>query len=244
MKTLLKRYQAAIVAALALYFTQDVGAQTTIDTTTPFYLDQRLRDDIGTTIGSITPAIGNAYQIGNVYWFEQTPITAFQPDLKTLAEYNGIYFDRETLNTYVYRCPAVLGWGVWDKSECKEVANTGYSFEAATWRSGIDALLHLRWPWLNPLDFATANTARSVLSWVTYATNDRTIKWSINEKAGSITGPFFRTTMRMICGDNGSQIQCFSAGGIANKLIRNNPTWAAQSWNAEVTASFSGLFVF
>lgn len=180
-----------------------------------------------------------------------TPVPPATPavpivDLSTipnLANYNDIYFNRDTGHTYVHRCPPSLGWGVWEKGDggCDTAVDTGYTFENATWRSGIDALLHLRWPWLNPLDFATQSTARSLIPWVVTMTSNTypNIEWSVNDTAGAISGPFTRTTYWSICGDDGTNmVNCFSAGQIANKVIRNHPAWARSSWLAEVKSAW------
>lgn len=154
-----------------------------------------------------------------------------------LVNYNNIYFNRDTLHTYVYRCPANLGWGIWDHDECNTAVDTGYTFENATWRSGIDAIFHINWPWLNPLDFATQDTARALLPWIVSRTANLypTIEWSVNDTAGAITGPFTRTTYWSVCGDDGKAMSnCFSAGQLANIIIRQHPQWARDSWIATV----------
>lgn len=164
--------------------------------------------------------------------------------IDALAEYNGIYLDRPSGQTYVFRCPPTIPWGVWEKGECNTLVATGFTFESATWRSGIDAFAYLRWPWLNPIDFATQETARKILMWVVSMTANTfpNIEWNVNVEAGRITGPFTRTDQWMVCGDDQRQIQCFAAGQIANKVIRNEPSWARTSWLAEVKQIFTSTF--
>ena len=64
--------------------------------------------------------------------------------LDRLKEYNGIYFDPETGMTYR-----------------SDGSNTGYTFERATWTGPFGLLFS--WPWLNPIAFATRETAFKML---------------------------------------------------------------------------------
>ena len=67
-------------------------------------------------------------------------------DLAGLPNYSGIFFDPQTGKTYR-----------------EDGTDTGFTFERARWTGpfGID----FSWPWLNPISFATAETAQRVLAW-------------------------------------------------------------------------------
>lgn len=155
-----------------------------------------------------------------------------------LREHASIYFDPATLHTYAYRCPPTLGWGVWDKDDCKTAVDTGWTFLDAAWSGGFDVV---RWfsPWtwrLNPLDFATQETARRVLVWV--QTLVPAMRWAVSDETTKITGPYSRSVQWTVCADNSSDVHCFSAGLIANQIIRNEPGYAKTMFKAQVQSVF------
>lgn len=137
-------------------------------------------------------------------------------DLAKLSNYYGIYFDPAT-----------------GKSYREDGSDTGFTFEAARWSGPFG--LHLSFPWLNPFSFATEETARKILAWA-LAIAPKEITVTLDESQ-NILGPFTRTLeRRLIVSDGGKQEQ-FSAGMLANSIIRNGEQIAANSFMAEWRAA-------
>ena len=135
-----------------------------------------------------------------------------QDQLEKLPQYFGLYFDPETGKTYR-----------------DDGSDTGFTFERARWTGPFG--LHFSWPWLNPLAFATHDTAFKVLQWAkTFAPPSLTL--SLDEEQEDL-GPFTRTVERKVAVSNGSRRADFSAGWLANSIIRNGERNAALSFQAE-----------
>lgn len=133
-------------------------------------------------------------------------------DVLELPEYWGIYFDPATGMTYR-----------------EDGSETGYTFERARWTGpfGID----LNWPFLNPLGFATHDTGVKVLNWArSFAPPTLTISLDETKKW---MGPFSRTIERLIVVSDGSTEETFSAGLLANSIIRHGADRAAELFKAE-----------
>ncbi len=133
-------------------------------------------------------------------------------DLAGLSNYSGIYFDPETGKTYR-----------------EDGTDTGYTFERARWTGpfGITA-----WPWLNPISFATADTANRVLEWAR-AIAPAPLAVTLDDR-NNILGPFTRTVERLIViTDLGGKAESFSAGWLANSIIRHGERTAAAYFQAE-----------
>ncbi len=135
------------------------------------------------------------------------------PDqIRELPEYSGLFFDPET--GHMYR---------------EDGADTGFTFERARWSGPFNIIIS--WPWLNPISFATHDTAVKVLQFGrTLAPAGVTL--SLDEAKKDL-GPFSRTVERLIIVSDGSHEESYSAGWVANSIIRNGETRAAESWKAE-----------
>lgn len=139
--------------------------------------------------------------------------------LADLQEFNGLYFDPETGKTYR-----------------EDGTETGYTFERARWTGPYG--LHFAWPYLNPFSFATHDTgvkmtdfAKSVLP--------KSLSVRLDEEKKDL-GPFTRTVERLVVVSNGVKTESFSAGMLANSVIRNGAQWAGMSFVTEVKqAGFS-----
>ncbi|MBM3795122.1 MAG: hypothetical protein FJW31_13870 [Acidobacteria bacterium] len=133
-------------------------------------------------------------------------------DLAELREYSGIFFDPAT-----------------GKSYRDDGTDTGYTFENARWTGPFG--MHLTWPWLNPIGFATAETATRILAWArSIAPSTLTVTLDDSQ---NIMGPFTRTIERRIVVSDGANSEQFSAGWLANSIIRNGETLAARSFQAK-----------
>lgn len=133
-------------------------------------------------------------------------------DLAGLKEYYGIFFDPATGKTYR-----------------EDGTDTGFTFEAARWTGPFG--LHLTWPWLNPLSFATDETARKILAWArSIAPKELTVTLDDQQ---NIVGPFTRTIERRLVVSDGGKEEQYSAGLLANSIIRNGEQLAANSFKAE-----------
>jgi hypothetical protein len=140
-------------------------------------------------------------------------------DLAGLPNYSGIYFDPMTGKTYL-----------------EDGSDTGYTFERARWSGpfGID----FSWPWLNPISFATAETGQKVLTWAR-AIAPATLAVTLDDRM-NIVGPFTRTVERLIViTDMGGRSESFSAGWLANSIIRHGEKAAAGYFQAEWRSSGS-----
>ena len=133
-------------------------------------------------------------------------------DLAGLREYSGIFFDPATGKTYR-----------------TDGADTGYTFENARWAGPFG--MHLTWPWLNPIGFATAETADRILAWAR-SIAPPTLRVTLDDTQ-NIMGPFTRTIERRIVVSDGANSEQFSAGWLANSIIRNGEMLAARSFQAE-----------
>ncbi|MEZ5357030.1 MAG: hypothetical protein R2762_30690 [Bryobacteraceae bacterium] len=140
-------------------------------------------------------------------------------DVLKLPEYWGLYFDRATGMTY--------------RSDGTE---TGWTFESATWTGPFG--FHFQWPWLNPLGFATHETAMKVLAFAkSFA--PPSLRLEMDEERKDL-GPFYRTVERTLVVTDGARTEQFAAGWIANSIIRNGERAAAESLRAEWrTAGFT-----
>ena len=132
--------------------------------------------------------------------------------IRGLPNYHGIYFDPATGKTYR-----------------EDGTDTGFTFEHPTWTGPFG--LHFQWPWLNPLTFASYETAIKVLHFVRGLLPKVSV--SLDEE-NRISGPFTRTVERLIVVSDGHTEESFNAGLLANSIIRVGEKLAAQSFLAEV----------
>lgn len=130
-----------------------------------------------------------------------------------LPDYYGIRFDRETGMTYR-----------------DDGTPTGYTFERATWTGPFG--VEFTWPWLNPLGFATRETSLKILDFCRAVLPPR-ISVTLDEVNRTV-GPFTRTLERQIVVSNGETEQNFSAGMLANSVIRHGEPRAGELFLAEV----------
>lgn len=133
-------------------------------------------------------------------------------DLTGLPEYSGLFFDPATGKMYR-----------------DDGSDTGFTFEAARWTGPWG--MHFSWPWLNPIGFATAETADRILRWVR-SIAPPAITAAIDDSQ-RVAGPFTRTVERLIAVTDGATTESFSAGWIANSIIRNGEARAAEYCKAE-----------
>jgi hypothetical protein len=135
------------------------------------------------------------------------------PDqVQELPEYNGLFFDPDT--GHMYR---------------EDGTGTGFTFERARWTGPFN--LHFSWPWLNPIAFATHETAMKILQFG-HAIAPPSVTMELDEARKDL-GPFTRTVERLIVVSNGTRSESYSAGWLANSIIRNGDKAAAESWKAE-----------
>ena len=133
-------------------------------------------------------------------------------DILMLPEYHGLFFDPETGKMYR-----------------EDGTDTGFTFERARWTGPFG--LHLNWPFLNPIGFATHETSIKILNWAqSFAPPSLTIH--LDEERKDL-GPFTRTVERTIVVSDSSRKEQYSAGLLANSVIRNGWDRAAESWKAE-----------
>jgi hypothetical protein len=136
--------------------------------------------------------------------------------LAELPVYFGLHFDPATGKTYT-------GDGV----------DTGFTFERATWSGPFG--LAINWPWLNPISFATHETAVKVLE---FARKAAPVNLLVNlDETQRVVGPFTRTVERHIVVSNGMTEESFSAGWMASSIIRHGEQRAAVLWTAELKHS-------
>ncbi|MEZ5404132.1 MAG: hypothetical protein R2729_30915 [Bryobacteraceae bacterium] len=142
-----------------------------------------------------------------------------QEDLARLPQYWGLYFDRSTGMTYH-----------------SDGTPTGWTFENATWSGPFN--FHFQWPFLNPLGFATHETAVKVLAFAKSFAPPSLQVWLDEEQKD--LGPFYRTVERQLVVSDGGRTEQFGCGWIANSIIRNGEKAAAVSMKAEWrTAGFT-----
>jgi hypothetical protein len=130
-----------------------------------------------------------------------------------LPEYYGLYFDPESGHSYL-----------------ADGTDTGFTFERARWSGPFN--LHLDWPFLNPFDFATHESALKVLS-IVRAVVPPHISCTLDETPKNF-GPFTRTVQRYIVVNQNNRSEQYSAGALANSIIRNGVQLAGQSFLAEL----------
>ncbi|MBM3736985.1 MAG: hypothetical protein FJW39_14485 [Acidobacteria bacterium] len=136
-----------------------------------------------------------------------------QKDLEKLPMYGGFYYDPATGKLY------------WEDGR-----DTTFTFERATWTGPFG--IHFSWPWLNPIGFATRETALRVLNFCRGALPE---KLSVTlDESDRIVGPFSRTVERTIVVSDGSREENYSAGWLANSIIRNGNEQAARMFRSEV----------
>lgn len=143
-------------------------------------------------------------------------------DLKVsdLKDCNGVYVDYVTGVAYT------------DDGQGNAVS-TGWTFELARWTGPFG--LHLTFPWLNPLSFATHESAVRILEWARkFAPREITIRLDEDQ---NIIGPFTRTIERRLIVSDGARQEQYSCGMLANSIIRNGEQYAKTSFVAEWRAA-------
>jgi hypothetical protein len=135
-----------------------------------------------------------------------------QEELDSLANYHGVYFDPATGKTYT-----------------EDGAETGFTFERARWSGPFG--LHLLWPWLNPIGFATHATGVKILEFARALMPKLSVVLDEEKKD---LGPFTRTVERQIVVSDGFKQESFNAGLLANSIIRNGHKSAGVRFLAEV----------
>lgn len=133
--------------------------------------------------------------------------------LSELPEYQGIFFDPATGKTYL-----------------SDGTETGFTFERARWTGPFG--LHFSWPWLNPISFATHETAVKVCAFARAALPPH-LSVEIDEERKDL-GPFTRTVERLIVVKGAGREESFSAGMLANSIIRHGVPTATLYFQAEV----------
>jgi len=141
---------------------------------------------------------------------------------------DGVWFDPETGRTYIPR------------EDGGDPKYTGFTFEAAAW-SGP------RWATpligvfnffgntvsgrLNPLNFATAETAQRMLNLCKSWAPELTV---VLDDEDHIVGPFTRTIERSIVARLSGERHEFNAGRLASSVMRHGSHAAALYWRAEL----------
>jgi hypothetical protein len=132
-----------------------------------------------------------------------------------LPNFNGLLFDPETGKAYL-----------------EDGTDTGITLERAKWTGPFN--IHLDWPYLNPVSFATHETALKVLEFCKLALPANSgITVAIDEEKKNM-GPFTRTIERLIVATSSSKTEQFSAGWLARGIAVNGPVYQAKSWLAEL----------
>ena len=151
---------------------------------------------------------------------EKVPVSA----LSDMRDLNGLFFDAATGKMYK-----------------EDGSFTGFTFERATWTGPFG--LAIPWPWLNPLSFATAETAKKIRdiveTWlVTQPMNF--IGWKVTVDEQKVTGPFTRTLERQIVVEKFGVSEQYSAGELANSIMRQGEEVAKKQFFAALrTAGFN-----
>jgi hypothetical protein len=107
---------------------------------------------------------------------------------------------------------------------------TGYTFERATWSGpwGVE----LSWPWLNPIGFATHETSAKMLE---FCKSVLPVNLTATlDEVNRVVGPFHRTVERQVVVSNGAREESFSAGMLANSVIRHGRKRAGELFLVEV----------
>jgi len=144
--------------------------------------------------------------------------------LGNFQDLQGIFFDPST-----------------GKSYKEDGTYTGFAFEVPRWTGPFG--LAIQWAFLNPLSFATAETAEKIRamveSWLTHISSQNQ-GWIVKVEEQKVVGPFTRTVERQIrvyrFGESG-RFHESSAGMLANSLIRNSEEQAKRSFFAEMRQS-------
>ncbi|MCC6587716.1 MAG: hypothetical protein IT168_13560 [Bryobacterales bacterium] len=130
-----------------------------------------------------------------------------------LPDYSGIFFDPDTGKSYL-----------------ADGTDTGFTFERARWTGPWN--LHFSWPFLNPISFATHETGLKVLNFARQVVpSHMSVELDESQK---VVGPFSRTIERLIVVKSGSTEESFSAGMLANSIIRNGEKNAKTYFAAEL----------
>ena len=138
-------------------------------------------------------------------------------DLAGLPNYGGIYFDPCSGNTYR-----------------EDGADTGFTFERPRWTGPFG--MEFSWPWLNPISFATAATEQTILAWAR-GIAPAALAVTLDERTSTF-GPFRRNVERLIVvADMGGLSESFSAGWLANSIIRHGGHLAGVYFQAEWRSS-------
>lgn len=162
--------------------------------------------------------------------------------MENLVNYNDIYFDRATGKTYIYQRRDGSMGTLEDESERPflKLVETPFTFESATWSGTFGWITSASWPWLHPLGFATMETAKRVLEYCknTVVFRDPNLGVYIYDK-DRVTGPFRRTIEKdiQVANHKTNETHYYSAGRIAERIIRRGIAEAMQGWVAEVKAS-------
>ena len=151
---------------------------------------------------------------------EKVPVAALS-DMKDL---NGLFFDASTGKVYK-----------------EDGTYSGFTFERPTWTGPFG--LAISWPFLNPLSFATDETARKVRdiveTWLTTMPMNF-VGWKVTVEEQKVTGPFTRTLERQIVIEKFGVSELHSAGMLANSIIRQGEEVAKKQFLAELrTAGFN-----
>jgi len=141
-------------------------------------------------------------------------------DTSQMREIQGLLFDPATGKVYL---PA--------ESALSDPIDTGYTFEYARWTGPFG--LHFNWPNLNPLGFATHETATAILAVVQERFAHEGLHIGLDE-VNRVVGPFTRTVERYIVISRGETAETFNAGWLTNGIIRNGPERAMNSLRAEM----------
>ena len=153
-------------------------------------------------------------------------------DFAAMRNFNGILFDQETGKTYFSR---------WEDATPQD---TGFTFERASWTGprqwaplvGVFNFFGNNVTGaLNPLLFATIETALTVRAWANRLLKDG-LTAEIDE-TDRIVGPVSRTTERLSVVSRGDSKQDFNAGNLAVSIIRHGENAASVYFLAEVRAA-------
>ena len=144
--------------------------------------------------------------------------------LQNFQDLQGIFFDPFTGKAYK-----------------EDGTYSGYTFEVPRWTGPFG--LAIQWQFLNPLSFATAETAEKIRAmvegWLAYIPNHGH-GWIVKVEEQKVVGPFTRTVERQIRVyrfEESGRFHESSAGMLANALIRNPEEQAKRSFFAEMRQS-------
>lgn len=148
---------------------------------------------------------------------EKVPVSA----LSDMRDLNGLFFDAATGKVYK-----------------EDGTYSGFTFEHPTWTGPFG--IAIPWPFLNPLSFATVETAKKIREiveiWlVTMPINH--VGWKVTVEEQKVTGPFTRTLERQIVIEKFGVSELHSAGMLANSIIRQGEEVAKRQFLAELRAA-------